>query len=96
MAKFDDIGSGSLGNFGQIISSVAISSFDRLVRGMVFELMSKNVNDFNLMNHDFMNFHMFRNAYEKQVTLSTLGENAYTDVWSLLPTHVRLKGMVFW
>ena len=79
MAKFDDIGSGSLGNFGQIISSVAISSFDRLVRGMVFELMSKNVNDFNLMNHDFMNFHMFRNAYEKQVTLSTLGENAYTD-----------------
>ena len=79
MAKFDDIGSGSLGNFGQIVSNVAISSFDRLVRGMVFELMSKNVNDFNLMNHDFMNFHMFRNAYEKQVTLSTLGENAYTD-----------------
>ena len=79
MASFDDIGSGSITNFGEILSNVAVNTFDRMVRGMVFEMLSTNVNNFNLMNHDFMNFHMFRNAYEKEITLNTLGENAYTD-----------------
>lgn len=79
MASFDDIGSGSITNFGDILSNIAVNTFDRMVRGIVFEMLSTHVNDFNLMNHDFMNFHMLRNAYEKEITLNTLGENAYTD-----------------
>ena len=79
MASFDDIGSGSITNFGQLIGEVAINTFDRMVRGIAFEMISSNVNNFNLMNYDFMKFHMFRNAYEKEITLDTLGENAYTD-----------------
>ena len=79
MAKFDDIGTTSVTSFSQLIGDVAINTFNSLVRGAVAELMSANVNDFNKMNYDYMKIHMFRNAYEKQVTLNTLGENAYTD-----------------
>ena len=96
MARFDDIGSGSLNNFGQLLGDVAINTFDRMVRGMVFEMLSAHVNDFNLMNYDYMRFHMFRNAYEKEITLNSLGENAYregnsddTATPALEPTYVQ-------
>lgn len=79
MAKFDDIGSGSLTNFSSLLESVGVNAFDNLVRGLVFNMLSTHVNNFNLMNHDFMELHMFRNSYERNITLNTIGENAYRD-----------------
>lgn len=77
MASFDDVGTTI--NLKELIGDIAVNTFDNLVRGVLFELMSTHVNNFNLMNYDFMNIHMIRNTYEKQITLSTIGENAYPD-----------------
>lgn len=79
MATFNDVGSGSITNFKNLLGAVTINTFNNLVRGVLFEMLSAHVNDFNLMNYDYMNLHMFRNAYEKEITLSTIGENAYSN-----------------
>lgn len=80
MARFNDIGSGSFNaSFGEILSNLTINALSTMSRGLFFEMISANINDFNLMNHDFMNIHMMRNHYEKEITLSYVGENSYTD-----------------
>lgn len=78
MASFDEIGNGSI-NFGEVIKDVAIDSLSTLARGLIVEMLSANIGNFNLLNYDFMNIHMMRNAYEKSITLNVVGENAYTN-----------------
>lgn len=96
MAKYDDIGNGSLGSFGDIIKGMAVNMAITTVRGLVTELTSANIGNFNQMNHDFMTIHMMRNAYEKIITLNTVGENSYangnadmTATPALYPSYTR-------
>ncbi len=78
MATFDEIGNGSI-NAAEILKSLAINSLSTMARGLIVEMLSTNIGNFNTMNYDFMNIHMMRNAYEKSITLNVVGENAYTD-----------------
>ena len=78
MASFDEIGNGSI-NTGELLKDVTINSLSTMARGLIVEMLSTNIGNFNLLNYDFMNIHMMRNAYEKAITLNTVGENAYTN-----------------
>jgi hypothetical protein len=78
MATFDEIGNGSV-NVGEILKGMTINSLSTMARGLIIEMLSTNIHNFNLMNYDYMNIHMMRNAYEKVITLNTVGESAYTD-----------------
>lgn len=78
MATFDEIGNGSI-NVGEILKGMAINSLSTMARGLIIEMLSTNIHNFNLMNYDYMNIHMMRNAYEKVITLNSVGESAYTD-----------------
>lgn len=96
MAKYDDINSGSLGSFSDILAGMAINTAMTMARGLVMELSSSNIGNFNKMNHDFMRIHMMRNAYERIITLNTVGENAYrngdgdaTATPALYPSYTR-------
>ena len=79
MASYDDIGSGSLGSFGEVLRDMTINTAMTIARGLKVELASTNIGNFNKMNHDFMTLHMMRNAYERVITLNTVGENAYRN-----------------
>lgn len=78
MATFDEIGNGSV-NVGEILKGMTINSLSTMARGLIIEMLSTNIHNFNLMNYDYMNIHMMRNAYEKVITLNAVGESAYTD-----------------
>lgn len=79
MASYDDIGSGSLGNLGEVLRDMTVNTAMTMARGLMMELTSTNIGNFNKMNHDFMTIHMMRNAYERVITLNTIGENAYRN-----------------
>ena len=79
MASYDDIGSGSLGSFGDVLRDMTVNTAMTMARGLMMELTSTNIGNFNKMNHDFMTIHMMRNAYERVITLNTVGENAYRN-----------------
>lgn len=76
MATYEEIEHGSI-TLGEILTDITINSLTTLSRGLIMELVSPYVNDFNKMNHDFMNIHMMRNAFEKTITLDNVGESAY-------------------
>ena len=76
MATYEEIEHGST-TLGEILTDITINSLTTLSRGLIMELVSPYVNDFNKMNHDFMNIHMMRNAFEKTITLDNVGESAY-------------------
>lgn len=78
MATYEDIENGSV-SLGEILTNVTIGTLTTLSRGLIMELVSPYINDFNKMNYDFMNIHMMRNAFEKAITLDNIGENAYAD-----------------
>lgn len=78
MATYEDIEYGST-TLGEILTDITINSLTTLSRGLIMELVSPYINDFNKMNYDFMNIHMMRNAFEKSITLDNIGENAYAD-----------------
>lgn len=79
MASFDEISGNTLTTIGSSLLNATVSTLATLSRGLIVDLISANVNDFNLMNYDFMQFHMMRNAYEKEITLNSLGEGSYID-----------------
>lgn len=80
MATYEQIEYGSPSfNFGKVLAGITINALSTMSRGLIMEMVSPFINDFNKMNHDFMNIHMMRNAYEKGITLNYVGENAYAD-----------------
>lgn len=78
MATYEDIEYGSI-TLGEILANVTIGTLTTLSRGLISEMVSPFINDFNKMNHDYMNIHMMRNAYERAITLNNVGENAYAN-----------------
>jgi len=82
MADLQDILNGTSNMIASTLSIGGILTLAPMVRGLMIDLTTIRIDDmrnFNMRNYAYMQAHMLRNLHEKEVTLGTIGENAYID-----------------
>lgn len=82
MADLQDILNGTTNMIASTLSLGGILNLAPMTRGLIIDLQTIRIDDmhnFNMRNYAYMQAHMLRNLHEKEVTLGTLGENAYID-----------------
>lgn len=82
MANIKNVLTGAANMLNSALSIDIMTSMSAVTRGLLIDLTTIRIDDmcdFNKRNYAYMQAHMLRSLHEKEVTLNTLGYNAYVD-----------------